>query len=243
MPRASRRDRRDRGLRGDLARHRPRHAMAQADVPYAASRRGRPCKEARVADAALPVGAQPDDREIHKVPDPFPLSLAGMIAMLGPQAINFGISVGGGEAYLLPNIAARGAFHMHWLMLISVVLEAALVYECIKYSMCTGRSFFAATNVLKPYGFWPWFWVVADDHHLRLAVVDGRRGGRGAAVHRHLDADDLSGLDPAVCRRSTSGPSWPWSRCWSSSISRTAPTPSSRSSSSSSCSATSSWSC
>jgi len=97
---------------------------------------------------------------IHKVPNPFPLTLAGMLAMLGPQAINFGISVGGGEAYLLPNIGARGTFHMHWLMLFSVVLEAALVYECMKYSMCTGRSFFAATVDLRPKGFWPWYWTV-----------------------------------------------------------------------------------
>ena len=86
------------------------------------------------------------------MPDPFPLTLAGMMAMLGPQAINFGISVGGGEAYLLPNIGARGTFHLHWLMLISVVLEAALVYECIKYSMNTGRSFFAATRGPGPEG-------------------------------------------------------------------------------------------
>ena len=35
-----------------------------------------------------------------------------------------------------------------------------MVYECIKYSVCTGRSFFAATNELEPHGFWPWFWAV-----------------------------------------------------------------------------------
>jgi hypothetical protein len=94
-------------------------------------------------------GAAPDvadEQAVHKVPNPFPLTLAGMIAALGPQAINFGISIGGGEAYLLPNISARGTLHMHWLMLVSVVLETALVYECIKYSVCTGRSFFAATH-------------------------------------------------------------------------------------------------
>ncbi len=102
---------------------------------------------ARVMDTAGP--AATDDRAIHKVPDPFPLTLAGMLAALGPQAINFGISIGGGEAYLLPNISARGTLHMHWLMTISVVLETALVYECIKYSVCTGRSFFAATNDLE----------------------------------------------------------------------------------------------
>jgi hypothetical protein len=102
-----------------------------------------------------------DAREIHKVPDPFPLTLAGMFAALGPQAINFGISIGGGEAYLIPNVAARGTLHMHWLMVASVIIETALVYECIKYSICTGRSFFAATNELKPHGFWPLFWAVA----------------------------------------------------------------------------------
>ena len=52
-------------------------------------------------------------REIHKVPDPFPLTLAGMLAMVGPQAVNFGVSIGGGEAYLLPNVAARGTLGMH----------------------------------------------------------------------------------------------------------------------------------
>ncbi len=103
-----------------------------------------------------------DAREVHKVPNPLPITMAGMLAMLGPQAINFGISIGGGEAYLLPNIGARGTLHMHWLMIVSVVIETALVYECVKYSCVTGRSFFAATNELKPYGFWPWFWAVAS---------------------------------------------------------------------------------
>jgi hypothetical protein len=118
-----------------------------------------------------------DARPMHKVPDPFPLTLAGMMAMLGPQAINFGISVGGGEAYLLPNIAARGTFHMHWLMMISVVLESALVYECIKYSMNTGRSFFAATVDLKPKGFWPWYWSI-----ITLLVAGWPAWMAGAAV-------------------------------------------------------------
>ncbi len=105
--------------------------------------------------------ASSDSRPIFKVPDPLPLTLAGMIAAVGPQAINFGISIGGGEAYFLPNVAARGAFGFHWLLIISVIVETALVYECIKYSCCTGRSFFAGTNELAPRGFWPWFWAVA----------------------------------------------------------------------------------
>ena len=62
-----------------------------------------------------------DERSFHAVPNPLPLTLAGMLAALGPQAINFGISVGGGEAYLLPNISARGTLQMHWLMTISVI--------------------------------------------------------------------------------------------------------------------------
>ena len=118
-----------------------------------------------MAEASKLVGvgpeAQLDTREIHKIPNPFPLTLAGMFAALGPQAINFGISIGGGEAYLLPNVAARGTLHMHWVMILSVIIESALVYECCKYSICTGRSFFAGTSTLKPYGFWPWFWAVA----------------------------------------------------------------------------------
>lgn len=115
------------------------------------------------SDATAPNGFaandRTDQRAIHAVPNPLPLTLMGMLAALGPQAINFGISIGGGEAYLLPNISARGTLQMHWLMTISVILETALVYECIKYSTVTGRSFFAATSDLKPYGFWPWFWA------------------------------------------------------------------------------------
>ncbi len=116
-----------------------------------------------MADIAAQGGPEAvvDPRQVHAVPNPFPLTFAGMMAMVGPQAINFGISIGGGEAYLLPNISARGALHMHWLMMVSVVLETALVYECMNYSMATGRSFFAATYDLKPIGFWPWFWAVA----------------------------------------------------------------------------------
>jgi hypothetical protein len=120
-------------------------------------------------------------RTIHKVPNPFPLTLAGMLAALGPQAINFGISIGGGEAYLLPNVAARGTLHMHWLMTISVILETALVYECIKYSVCTGRSFFAATNDLGPRGFWPWFWTVVT---ILTFAWPAWMGGAVIAAHR-----------------------------------------------------------
>ena len=116
------------------------------------------------------------ETQLHRVPDPFPLTMAGMMAMLGPQAINFGISVGGGEAYLLPNIGARGTFNLHWLMLVSVVFEAALVYECIKYSMNTGRSFFAATADLGPKGFWPWYWAIIT------LLVSGWPAWMGGAV-------------------------------------------------------------
>ena len=122
-----------------------------------------------------------EDQRLHPVPNPFPLTMAGMLAALGPQAINFGISIGGGEAYLLPNVAARGTLHMHWLMLVSVVLETALVYECIKYSTLTGRSFFAATVELKPYGFWPWFWAIVA---ILTWAWPAWMGGAVIAAHR-----------------------------------------------------------
>jgi len=148
---------------------------------------------ARVMDRAG--AAATDDRPIHKVPDPLPLTLAGMLAALGPQAINFGISIGGGEAYLLPNISARGTLHMHWLMTISVVLETALVYECIKYSVCTGRSFFAATNDLKPFGFWPWFWAVVS---IVTFAWPAWMGGAVIAAHRFTGIGNppILGLPP-----------------------------------------------
>jgi hypothetical protein len=98
--------------------------------------------------------------KLYKVPDPYPLTIAGLIAALGPQAINFGISVGGGETMLLPNLAAQGAVNLFWIMTISTVVETVLVIECIKYSVVTGRSFFVMTSDLPPRGlFWPWVWA------------------------------------------------------------------------------------
>jgi len=99
--------------------------------------------------------------EKRKVPDPpYALSLTGLLLMFGPQAINFGLSVGGGETMLVPYCASIGGVPLFWLMTLSTIFETALVYECIKYSMITGRSFFTATRDIPPKKFWPWFWVV-----------------------------------------------------------------------------------
>ena len=99
--------------------------------------------------------------KLFKVPDPFPLTIAGLIAALGPMAINFGISVGGGETMLLPNLAAQGAVNLFWIMTISTIVETVLVIECVKYSVVTGRSFFTMTRDIPPRGlFWPWTWAV-----------------------------------------------------------------------------------
>jgi hypothetical protein len=47
-------------------------------------------------------------QKVFKVPDPFPLTLMGITAALGPMAINFGVSVGGGETMLIPYVASLG---------------------------------------------------------------------------------------------------------------------------------------
>src|SRR4030095_15828109 len=166
----------------------------------AVSREGRRAPMADVITAEAATAR--DVRPIRKVPDPFPRTMAGMMAMLGPQAINFGISVGGGEAYLLPNIGARGTFNMHWLMVVSVVLEAALVYECIKYSMNTGRSFFAATADLGPKGFWPWYWAIIT------LLVSGWPAWMGGAV---IAAERFTGISTqTLFPGSTMPPQYIW---------------------------------
>lgn len=99
-------------------------------------------------------------QKVFKVPDPYPLTIIGITAALGPMAINFGVSVGGGETMLIPYCASLGGYKLFWAMTISIVLETTLVYECIKYTMLTGRSFFSMTRDIPPRGFWPWFWGI-----------------------------------------------------------------------------------
>jgi hypothetical protein len=82
----------------------------------------------------------------------------GITAALGPMAINFGVSVGGGETMLIPYVASLGGSKLFWIMTLSCIFETFLVYECIKYTMLTGRSFFSMTRDIPPRGFWPWFW-------------------------------------------------------------------------------------
>ena len=94
--------------------------------------------------------ATPGESKLYKVPDPYPLTIAGLLAALGPQAINFGISVGGGETMLIPNLAAQGAVNLFWIMTVSTIVETVLVIECVKYSLVTGRSFFTMTRDIPP---------------------------------------------------------------------------------------------
>ena len=41
----------------------------------------------------------PGQAGLFSAPYPYPLTLAGLLAALGPQAINFGISLGAGKRY------------------------------------------------------------------------------------------------------------------------------------------------
>lgn len=99
------------------------------------------------------------EKKIFKVPDPYPITIAGMLAALGPMAISFGISVGGGEAQLMPWLSAVGGHSIAWLMWLGGIFEAVLVVEVIKYTVLTGRSFFTMTKDIPPRGWWPWLWI------------------------------------------------------------------------------------
>jgi len=91
--------------------------------------------------------------EKRKVPTPPMLStLAAVLAMFSPQAINFGASVDGGELMFYPWMALQEAVNWFWLLVFGTIFETILVYEVIRYSTITGRSFFVATKDIPPKG-------------------------------------------------------------------------------------------
>jgi hypothetical protein len=115
------------------------------------------------SDSVAVPGQAVEAERIFKVPDPYPLTLAGLVAAMGPQAINFGISIGGGETQIIPRVAALGGMQLYWIMTLSTILETVVVIECVKHALVTGRSFFAATRDIPPKGmFWPVFWAVVS---------------------------------------------------------------------------------
>jgi hypothetical protein len=132
-----------------------------------------------------PIGGEEEvmaqNQKVFKVPDPFPLTLIGITAALGPMAINFGVSVGGGETMLIPYAASLGGYKLFWFMTLSTLFETFMVYECIKYTLLTGRSFFSMTRDIPPRGLWPWFWGA---YAILCYVWPSYLSGSAAAMHK-----------------------------------------------------------
>jgi 3-isopropylmalate/(R)-2-methylmalate dehydratase small subunit len=140
-----------------------------------------------------------ETRPTYKVPNPFPLTLAGMLAALGPQAINFGISIGAERPEFVLNRAPYRP---------ATILVAAENFGC-------GSSREAAVWALLAYGI---RCVIApslgDIFHqncfkngllpviLPAELVAGLRGQLharpGARVTADLEAQTVAGPDGAV---------------------------------------------
>ena len=98
--------------------------------------------------------------EIADLPAPPQFNLRNILTTIGPGAILLGTSIGSSEWLLGPAVTARYGGFLLWLIPVSIVLQAIINTESIRYTMYTGEPIYTGFMRTAPGSqFWSIFYI------------------------------------------------------------------------------------
>jgi Mn2+/Fe2+ NRAMP family transporter len=98
--------------------------------------------------------------EIDELPVPPQFTWRNILTTIGPGAILLGTSIGSSEWLLGPAVTARYGGFLLWLILVSIVLQAIINTETIRYTMYTGEPIYTGFMRTSPGAqFWSFFYI------------------------------------------------------------------------------------
>ena len=83
--------------------------------------------------------------KVVDLPAPPPYNFGNVIRIIGPGTILLGVSIGSGEWLLGPAVATTYGPTLLWIVTVSVLLQLALNYEMLRYTVATGSRSGPAT--------------------------------------------------------------------------------------------------
>jgi hypothetical protein len=96
-----------------------------------------------------------------EMPAPPPFRPKTAMKVIGAGAIALGMSIGSGEWLLGPAVTAKYGAALLWVATVSIVLQAILNQEMVRYTLATGEPIFTGFLRTKPgSGFWGPFYSV-----------------------------------------------------------------------------------
>ena len=98
--------------------------------------------------------------KVAELPKPPKFTLGNILTTIGPGAILLGTSIGSSEWLLGPAVTARYGGFLLWLIPVSIVLQAIINTESIRYTMYTGEPIYTGFLRTSPSSqFWVFFYI------------------------------------------------------------------------------------
>ncbi|MGI5837469.1 MAG: Nramp family divalent metal transporter [Chloroflexota bacterium] len=99
--------------------------------------------------------------KVVDLPAPPPYNFGNVIRIIGPGTILLGVSIGSGEWLLGPAVATTYGPTLLWIVTVSVLLQLALNYEMLRYTVATGEPIWTGYMRTKPGPmFWGWIYTI-----------------------------------------------------------------------------------